>query len=147
MAKANIKSCAGEGFGKINLKAETHVVPTGRHHCTISDVRLIRSREEDTLWLTIALDVHTENGEVLGQVEEKFITIAARDGSRHQMRVREGLKRLALYADAVGVDLNDAEPDQIGGKLVGRRILAVISRYGVGVQAENRVVTVLKDGW
>lgn len=142
----NYQHQADTGFGKLNLKAETHVVSPGRHLCTISDVILRKSREEDTLWLFITLEVHDGDGVVLGQVEEKFVTIAAKDGSPNASRVRQGLKRLALYADAVGVDLNDVEPDQIGGKLVGRRIQASISRYGVGVQAENRVVTVMKCG-
>ncbi|MEI7601532.1 MAG: hypothetical protein WCJ41_19725 [Aestuariivirga sp.] len=132
------------GFGKLNLKAETHVVAPGRHLCTISDVRLIWNRDKDTLWLTITIEVHSEDGEVLGQVEERFLTVAAKPTSPHAGRVREGLKRLALYGNAIGVDLNDIDHDDILGKLVGHRIRAVIGRRGVGVQAENSISAVLK---
>jgi hypothetical protein len=53
------------------------------------------------------------------------------------------LKKLALYGIACGVDLNGKEPDEIPGLLTGNSVKAVISRRGVGVQAENRVVAVL----
>ena len=142
--KTETKSEADTGFGKLNLKAETHVVAPGRHLCTISDVRLIRNRDEDTLWLTITIEVHSEDGEVLGQVEERFMTIAAKPSSPNMGRVREGLKRLALYGLATGVELDDIEPEEIPGKLVGHRIRAVISRRGTGVQAENGISTVMK---
>lgn len=132
------------GFGKISLKAETHVVAPGRHLCTIGDVVLRKSRDEDTLWLFITLEVTNDDGEVLGQVEERFLTIAAKPTSPHAGRVREGLKRLALYGIAAGVELDDIEPEEIGGKLVGHRIRAVISRRSTGVQAENGISTVLK---
>jgi hypothetical protein len=144
MSKIKTKPEADTGFGKLNLKAENHVVPPGRHLATISDVMLRKSREEDTLWLFITLEVYDENGVLLGQVEEKFLTIAANEGSPHSGRVREGLKRLALYGIATGVDLDDIETDDIPGKLVGHRIRAVIGRRGVGVQAENSISTVMK---
>lgn len=142
--KTQNKPEADTGFGKLNLKAETHVVPPGRHLCTISDVRLIQNRDEDTLWLTITLEVTNDDGEVLGQVEDPFITIAAKACSPWVGRVREGLKRLALYGIATGADLDDIEPEEIPGKLVGHRIRAVISRRGTGVQAENGISTVIK---
>ena len=44
---------ADTGFGKISLKAETHVVAPGRHLCTISDVVLRMNRDQDTKWLFI----------------------------------------------------------------------------------------------
>lgn len=130
------------GFGRIDLKGETHVVPPGLHHATIAEVRPVKNRDEDTLWLFVWLDVHDADGVVLGQVEDRFITIAARGGSPHMGRVRAGLKRLALYGAAAGADLNGCEPEEIGSHLVGKRILAVISRRGTGVQAENGVITV-----
>ena len=129
-------------FGHIDLKGETHVVLPGLHHATVAEVRLVKNRDEDTLWLFVGLDIHDADGVVLGQVEDRFITIAARGGSPHMGRVRAGLKRLALYGAAAGADLNGCEPEEIGSHLVGKRILAVISRRGTGVQAENGVVSV-----
>ena len=86
---------ADTGFGKISLKAETHVVAPGRHLCTISDVVLRMNRDQDTKWLFITLEVTNDDGEVLGQVEERFLTVAAKPTSPHAGRVREGLKRLS----------------------------------------------------
>ena len=135
---------ADTGFGKLNLKAENHVVAPGRYLATISHVRLLENRDGDTLWLTIMLELHSENGEALGQVEDRFLTIAARPTSPNLGRVREGLKRLALYGIAADADLDNLEPTDIGGKLVGQRIRVVISRRGTGVQAENGISAVLK---
>jgi len=132
------------GFGKLNLKAENHVVAPGRHLATISDAVTRKNRDGDTLWLFVTLEVHDEDGVLLGQVEEKFLTIAAKEGSPHAGRVREGLKRLALYGNAICVDLNDIDPADIPGKLIGHRIRAVIGRRGVGVQAENSISAVMK---
>lgn len=132
------------GFGRLNLKAENHVVASGRHPASIADFRVAKNRAEDTMWAFIVLDVHDADGVVMGQVEERFVTIAAKEGSAHLGRIREGLKRLALYGRACGVDLDGVDPEEIAGVLVGRRVTAVISRYGQGVQAENRIVSVLK---
>lgn len=135
---------ADTGFGKISLKAETHVVAPGRHLCTISDVVLRMNRDQDTKWLFITLEVTNDDGEVLGQVEERFLTVAAKPTSPHAGRVREGLKRLALYGLATGAELDEIEPEEIPDKLVGHRVRAVIGRRGTGVQAENSISTVLK---
>ena len=135
---------ADTGFGKISLKAETHVVAPGRHLCTISDVVLRMNRDQDTKWLFITLEVTNDDGEVLGQVEERFLTVAAKPTSPHAGRVREGLKRLALYGLATGTELDEIEPEEILGKLVGHRVRAVIGRRGTGVQAENSISAVMK---
>ena len=135
---------ADAGFGKLNLKAENHVVAPGRYLASISHVRLLENRDGDTLWLTITLELHSEHGEERGQVEDRFLTIAAKPNSPNLGRVREGLKRLALYGIAANADLDDVEPTDIGGKLVGQRIRVVISRRGSGVQAENGISAVLK---
>ncbi len=133
------------GFGRINLKAENHVVPAGEYKASIAHVRLFMNRDRDTQWLFIILDLYDADGVVKGQVEDKFITIGAIEGSPNEGRVREGLKRLALYGNAAAVDLNDVEASDISGMLVGKRIRAVIGRRGVGVQAENSIVAVKKD--
>lgn len=138
-------SSAETSFGTIDLKAETHVLAPGRYTATVSEVRLVKNREGNTLWLFVALDVHDADGVVMGQVEDKFLTIAAREGSQYLGRVREGLKKLALYGAAAGVDLNDTEPEDIAGKLIGHRIVAVIGRYGAGVRAENRIAGIMRD--
>ncbi len=130
-------------FGKIDLTGETHTLPAGRYTATITDARVVKNRDEDALWLFITIDAHTDDGEALGQVEDKFITIASKEGSHAHSRLREGLKKLALYGIACGVDLNGKEPEEIPGLLTGNNLKAVISRRGVGVQAENRVVAVL----
>lgn len=140
-----MKSSKELGFGLIDLRGESHVIAPGRYRAQISDVRLVKNPGGDTLWLFISLDVCDSDGVVLGHVEDRFITIAARDGSPHIGRVREGLKRLALYANACSVDLNGCEPREIPVRLVGKDLLVAITRRGVGVQAENCVVGIMRS--
>lgn len=134
------------GFAKIDLSGEAHALAAGRYDATISEARVIKSRDEQALWLMVTLDTHNEDGELLGQVEDNFITIGARGGSPAEARLREGLKRLATYGIACAVDFNGKEPNDIPSLLIGQRVKAVVSRRGNGVQAENRVVTVLPVG-
>ena len=98
------------------------------------------------MWLFVTLDLHTEDGELLGGVEDRFITLAARPGSPSFGRVREGLKRLAIYGEALDLDFNGRDAKEVPALLAGQQLVAVVSRRGNGVQAENRITTVLKGG-
>lgn len=145
MATSNTPDHSENVFDNINLKSETYVLPAGRYKARIANVRLLESRNADTLWLFITLDIHDVDGVVMIQVEDPFITIAAREGSPQIARVREGLKRLALYSAATAVEFHDVEPEDIGGMLIGQPLTAVISCYGTGVAAKNRVTTVVRS--
>jgi hypothetical protein len=133
-------------YSPIDLRCETHTVPDGRYPATISEARVRTNRDDDTKWLFLTLDVHTADGEPLGSVEDRFITLAAKPSSPSLGRVREGLKRLAIYGEALDIDFNGKGAEEVPDFLEGRQVVVVVSRRGSGVQSENRITTVLKGG-
>ena len=91
----------------------------------------------------MTLELHDlETGEMLGSVEDRFITVGAKEGSKSYSRLREGLLRLALYGNTVGVDFNGKTPEELPEKLVAAALTATISRRGTGIHAENRIVSI-----
>lgn len=130
-------------FGRIDLSTEAATIAPGTYMATVSDSRVIKNQAGDTLWLFIALETYTESGELLGQVEGKFITIGSKVRD-NKARVVEGLKKLAIYAQALGIDVNGAAPDELPGLLVGGKLKATVSRRGTGIHAENRIARVSK---
>lgn len=127
----------------IDLTSAAHTVPPGRYAATIASARVITNRANDTKWLFVGLEVHDAGtGEALGEVEDRFITIAVMEASKSRVRLREGLLKLALYGKAVGVDFNGKTPEDLPGLMVGGQLTATISRRGTGIHAENRIVSI-----
>lgn len=126
-------------WARVNLKLEVATIPPGQYICLIADARIVEASERDAIWLFLSLEPHSEDGEVLGQLEDKFITLAAAPGSKHESRVREGLRRLAIYGAATGLDFEGKEPREIPEMLIGAKVKASVSRRGTGVHAENRL--------
>ncbi len=131
------------GFGRIDLSTEAATIAPGTYLATVSEARVIKNQAGDTLWLFISVETYNGDGELLGQVEDKFITIGSKLAD-NKARVIEGLKKLAVYAQAIGVDVNGAGLDEVPGLLVGGKLKATVSRRGVGIHAENRIVRVSK---
>ena len=129
-------------FGSLDLKSMRHTVPAGAYDATMSAVTPTVSADGLTLWLNIALELHDKDGVIVGQVEDRFLAIGAVEGSKNAGRVPAGLKRLALYGNAAGVDLDGHPPDDLPALLTGAKVKAVISRRGEGIQAENAIVSV-----
>lgn len=131
------------GFGRIDLSTEAATIAPGAYLATVSEARVIKNQAGDTIWLFITLETYTDDGELLGQVEDKFITIGSKLAD-NKARVIEGLKKLAIYAQTVGVDVNGVAPDEVPGLLVGGRLKATVSRRGTGIHTENRIVRISK---
>jgi hypothetical protein len=118
---------------------EVATVPPGRFACTIADARIVQNNDGDTVWLFLTLEPVSEAGEVLGQVDDPFITIAAAPGTPNFNRVVEGLRRLAMYGAATGLEFDGKEPHELPEMLIGRKVMAMVSRQGTGIHAKNRV--------
>lgn len=140
---SNAQTQHDAGFEPINLNDDSFAVPPGRYAATISDARVITNSTGDTRWLFVDIELHNEDGVFFASVEDKFVTIGAKPTSPHHSRLREGLKKLAIYGEAVGVDFNGVTHLEVPGMLVGRRVVALVGRRGTGVQSENRVVSVV----
>ncbi len=127
----------------IDLTSDAHTVAPGRYAATISNARVITNRDNDTKWLFLSLEAHDpQTGEILGEVEDRFITIGAAESSKSHSRLREGLLRLAIYGKAIGADFNGKTPEELPALLVGETLTATVSRKGVGIHAENRIVSI-----
>lgn len=133
-------------WARVNLKFEVATIPPGTHNCVVAEARTVEPSSGDAIWLFIALEAISPDGEVLGQVEDRFITLAAAPGSPKETRLAEGLRRLALYGAATGLSFDGLTPYEIPEMLLGKRVRASISRKGVGVMAENKVGAISKVG-
>lgn len=133
-------------WARVNLKLEVATIPPGTYNCVVADARTVEPSSSDAIWLFIVLEAISPDGEVLGQVEDRFITLAAAPGSPKETRLAEGLRRLALYGAATGLSFDELTPNKIPEMLLGKRVRASISRRGVGVMAENRVGVISKAG-
>jgi hypothetical protein len=131
-------------WARINLKLEVATIPPGTYNCVVADARTVEPSTGDAIWLFIILAAISSDGEVLGQVEDRFITLAAAPGSPNETRLAEGLRRLALYGAATGLSFDELTPYEIPEMLLGKRVRASISRKGVGIMAENKVGTIGK---
>ena len=126
-------------WARVDLKMEVATVPPGRFACTIADARIVQNNDGDTVWLFLTLEPVSQAGEVLGQVDDPFITIAAAPGTPNSNRVVEGLRRLAMYGEATVLDFDGKEPHELPEMLIGREVVATISRQGTGIHAKNRI--------
>jgi hypothetical protein len=126
-------------WDRVNLKLDVATIPPGQYICVIADARIVEASARDTIWLFLTLEPISEDGEVLGQIEDKFITLAAAPNSTHVSRVPEGLRKLAIYGAATGLDFDGKETREIPEMLIGAKVKASVSRRGTGVHAENRL--------
>ncbi len=126
-------------WARVNLKLDVATIPPGQYICVIADARIVEASARDAIWLFLTLEPISEDGEVLGQIEDKFITLAAAPSSKHVRSVPEGLRKLAIYGAATGLDFDCREPGEIPKMVVGAKVKASVSRRGAGIHAENRL--------
>ena len=132
-----------DDWGPLNLDMSTYTLPSGVYEAEIIDAKVQQNADADTLWAFITIEMaNAETGE-LTSVEEPFMTIDAKKGSPKRTQVSEGLRRFAMYCDAVGVEADGRSPFDVVNDLVGRSVRATIARTGKNLRLRNRVSKVV----
>ena len=128
-----------DDWGALSLDMSTYTLASGVYEAEIIDAKVQQNADADTLWAFITIEMANNDTGELTSVEDPFMTIAAKEGSPKRAQIPEGLRRFAMYCNAVGVEADGRSPFDVVNDLVGRNVRATIVRTGKDLRLRNRV--------
>jgi hypothetical protein len=106
----------------IDLSSAAGELPgPGNYPATISDIRIYE--KPDVVWLNVEFTLDNTKASPRGAL----YAVAATEGSRYLGRVVEGLRFLLRLSLAVGIEIADADIEDLPSLLLGKRLEVTVA--------------------